>query len=310
MRILVTGGAGFIASHVVDRYVALGHEVAVADDLSRGSRDNVNPKATFHRVDIRDAAALEKVFERERPEVVNHHAAQVDVRRSLESPAHDASVNVIGSVNLLELCAARGVRRVIYASSGGAVYGNPRRVPVDEEHPVNPVSPYGVSKHVVEHYLYLYGCNRGLEWVALRYANVYGPRQDPSGGAGVVVIFAERMFRDERPVIFGDGSAERDYVYVDDVARANVLALERGEGLVNIGSGVGTSVTGVFEAVRNAVGWSGEPEFQPARTGEVDRIYLSAERAAEVLGWRPEVSFAEGVAGTVEWVKKGSSAGR
>jgi len=254
MRILVTGGAGFIGSHVADSYISAGHEVAVVDDLSTGKREYVNEKAEFFEVDIRNAEALREVFGKFCPEVVNHHAAQASVPRSSEDPVYDASVNVVGSLNLLNLCVQFGVRRFIYASTGGAVYGEPQYIPVDEDHLLAPTSPYGISKMVVEHYLRFFGAEYGLSWVALRYGNVYGPRQDPNGHAGVVAIFAGRMLHGVKPVIYGDGSAERDYIFVSDVVDANLLALERGEGPLNIATGSPTSVLQIYEAVSEVLG--------------------------------------------------------
>src|SRR5579884_842476 len=222
MRILVTGGAGFIGSHTVDALVAAGHDVAVLDDLSSGRRDQVNPAARLHAADLRDAAAVSNLFGSERPEVVYHLAAQMDVRRSVADPAFDASVNLVGFLNLIEAGRRNGLRRVIFASTGGAIYGEQERFPCDEEHPLRPVSPYGVAKLATEKYLYFYRAEYGLEYLALRYANVYGPRQDPHGEAGVVAIFCGRMLAGQPVTIFGDGEQTRDYVFVGDVVRANL----------------------------------------------------------------------------------------
>ena len=305
MRILVTGGAGFIASHIVDRYIELGHTVSVVDDLSTGSRENLNLEATFYEVDIRDSDALDAVFKRERPDVVNHHAAQIDVRRSTREPAFDAEVNIVGSINILEAMVRNGVRRIIYASTGGAIYGEPELLPVTEEHPVRPISQYGISKHTVEHYLYLYSCNYGLEYVSLRYPNLYGPRQNPKGEAGVVAIFTALMLEGKTPTIYGDGEQLRDYVYVGDVVDANVEALERGSNIcVNIGTGVGVSVNRIFAELAEITGFGGEVEYKPARKGEVKRIYLDPARARELLGWSAKTSLRDGLRLTVEHLKK------
>jgi UDP-glucose 4-epimerase len=214
VKILVTGGAGFIGSHVVDTFLNNGHEVVVVDDLSTGRRSNLNPAATFYQVDIR-SPQMDEIFEAERPQFVDHHAAQMDVRRSIEDPLFDADVNVLGSIKLIELAKKYGVKRFIYISTGGAVYGEPEYLPCDELHPVNPICPYGASKHTVEHYLYMYKENYDLDYVVLRYPNVYGPRQDPHGEAGVVAIFTGQMLEGEQVVINGDGEKQRVFVYVE-----------------------------------------------------------------------------------------------
>ncbi len=299
MRILVTGGAGFIASHVVDLLIEAGHHVAVVDNLTTGRRANLNPAAIFYEVDIR-APELHAVFDQERPEVVSHHAAQMDVRRSMTEPLFDADNNILGSLNLLECARQSGTRKIIYISSGGAVYGEPEYLPCDEAHPVNPLCPYGASKYIVEKYCYLYRENYGLDYTVLRYPNVYGPRQNPEGEAGVVAIFANRMLRDEIPTINGTGEQERDFVYVGDCARANLLTLERGSGMIyNLASGVGTSINRIWELLREATGCHGEPVHGPAKVGETSRIYLTAARAELELGWRPTVDLAEGLQRTV-----------
>lgn len=230
MRILVTGGAGFIGSNVADRFVALGHEVAVFDDLSSGRREFVNAKAKLYVGDLADSSAVEAAVADFRPEIVDHHAAQIDVRKSVADPAFDARVNILGSLGLLQACVAQGVRKVVYASTGGALYGEGRVLPAPEEHPVNPESPYGASKHTVEHYLYIWKLLHGLDYTVLRYPNVYGPRQNPHGEAGVNAIFIGLMLAGQPPRIFGDGTAVRDYLFVDDVVEANVLALKAGSG--------------------------------------------------------------------------------
>jgi UDP-glucose 4-epimerase len=304
MRILVTGGAGFIGSNVVDRMVALGHEVAVLDDLSTGFREFVNPAARFHRADLTDAAAVDACLAEFKPEIVDHHAAQIDVRKSVQDARHDATINVLGTLSLLESCTRHGVRKVIYASTGGALYGEGRFLPATEEHPVNPEAPYGASKHTVEHYLYIWKLLHGLDYTVLRYPNVYGPRQNPHGEAGVNAIFIGLMLEGRRPRIFGTGEQVRDYLYVDDVVEANRLALELGSGeIVNIGTGVGTSVNDIFRTLKDLLAFDGEPIHEAARPGEVQRIYLDASRARAVLGWEPKVAFREGLRRTVEWTR-------
>lgn len=301
MRILVTGGAGFIASHVADTYIAAGHNVAILDDLSRGSMNNVNPRARFYKGDIRDREFVDHVFATEKPEAVNHHAAQMDVRRGVREPIFDASVNVLGSIHLLEAAVAHKVRRFIYVSTAGAAYGEPKRFPVPEDYPINPITPYGISKHTVEHYLFTFSFLYGLHYVVLRYGNVYGPRQSSQGEAGVFAIFCEQMLSDIRPVIYGDGSKVRDYVYVEDVAQANLLALEKGTGeIFNIGDGVPTTDYEVFRRVRDALGIHGlEPGYVAKRPGEIESIYLEVSKAERLLAWRPRVTLEEGSLRTV-----------
>lgn len=302
MRILVTGGAGFIGSNVTDRFLAEGHEVAVFDDLSSGFREFVPAEARFFKGDLADAAAVDAAIAEFRPEVVDHHAAQIDVRKSVADPVWDARINVLGSIGLLQACTRHGVRKVIYASTGGALYGEGRTLPATEDHPINPEAPYGASKHTVEHYLYLWKLLHGLDYTVLRYPNVYGPRQNPHGEAGVNAIFIGLMLEGKRPRIFGDGEAVRDYLFVDDVVEANVLALTKGSGeMLNIGTGVGTSVNDIVRELQRITGFSEDAIHEAARAGEIQRIYLDASRAKQVLGWAPRVTFAEGLRRTVEW---------
>lgn len=302
-KVLVTGGAGFIGSHVVDALLQAGHEVAVVDNLRTGKRENVNPAARLYEVDIRDVEALEEVFSAERPQVICHQAALANVRESLQKPGEYAEVNIIGSIHLLELARKYECERFIYASTGGACYGEPEFLPVTEDHPINPLDPYGASKHAVEHYLFLYRHNYGLPYVILRYPNVYGPRQDPLGEAGVVAIFTGLMLAGKTPTINGTGKQQRDFVYVTDIARANVLALDRGEGIYNIGSGVPTDVNTIFAELKAATGYQGEANYGPPKQGEVFRIYLDASKAKAELGWEPQVSLKEGLERTVAFFR-------
>jgi len=305
MRVLVTGGAGFIGSHVVDRFVERGHEVAVLDDLSSGFRTLLNPAARFFEVDLTDRDAVERCVAGFRPEVVDHHAAQIDVRRSVDDPVFDAGTNIIGALHLLQACTRHGVRKFVYGSTGGALYGEGRQLPATEEHPVNPEAPYGVSKHTLEHYLYLWKLLHGLDYTVLRYPNVYGPRQNPHGEAGVNAIFIGLMLAGKRPRIFGTGEQVRDYLYVMDVVEANELALSGGSGeMMNLGTGVGTSVNDIFRELRGILSFAGEPIYEPPRPGEVQRIYLDATRAREVLGWRARTSFHDGLVETVAWSRR------
>jgi len=305
MRILVTGGAGFIASHVVNGYLAAEHEVAVLDDLSRGSRSNLHPKARFYLGDIRDDRFVNSVFEKERPELVNHHAAQMDVRRGVREPLFDASVNILGSLNLLQAAIVHGCRRVIYVSTAGAAYGEPRLLPVPEDYPINPITPYGISKHTVEHYLYTYSYLYGITYVVLRYGNVYGPRQSSQGEAGVFAIFIEQMLAGIQPVIYGDGSKVRDYVFIDDVVKANLAALKQGDGeIFNIASGVETTDQQVFDLVRHLLGTEMGPRYVAKRPGEIDKICLDIRKAKRLLGWAAEISLAEGAQQTVAYFQQ------
>lgn len=304
MKVLVTGGAGFIGSHVVDIYLSNGFEVVIVDDLSTGRESNLNPAAKFYKIDIR-SPQLSEVFEKERPDYINHHAAQMNVRRSVADPLFDADVNIRGSINLLENARNYQVKRIVYISTGGAVYGEPEYLPCDENHPINPICQYGASKHTVEHYLYMYQINYGLPYTVIRYPNVFGPRQDPYGEAGVIAIFTGQMLKGEQVVINGDGEQTRDYVYVGDCARANLLALtsENTDGIFNLGSGKGTSVNQIFEALKDITGYQVPPVYGPAKLGETRFIYLDAAKAAKKLGWTPGVSLEEGLRCTVDYFK-------
>lgn len=304
MKVLVTGGAGFIGSHVVDLYLENGYEVVIVDDLSTGRKSNLNPAAKFVEMDIRDPE-LDKIFEREQPDYVNHHAAQMDVRRSMVEPLFDADVNVVGSLNLLECARRNNIRRVVYISTGGAVYGEPEYLPCDEAHPIQPICPYGASKHTFEHYLYMYRVNYGLVYTILRYPNVYGPRQDPHGEAGVVAIFTGQMLNGSRVVINGDGEQTRDFVYVGDCAKANLLALEteHDSGVFNLGSGVGTSVNHIYQVLKDITHYEKEEIHGPAKLGETRAIYLDARKARSILGWEPQVDLREGLEKTVAYFR-------
>lgn len=303
MKALVTGAAGFIASHVVDLYLKNGYEVVIVDDLSTGRRSNLNPAATFYEMDIRDPK-LAEVFEKERPDFVNHHAAQMDVRRSVVDPLFDASVNVLGSINVIECAKKYGVKRIVYISTGGAVYGEPEYLPCDEAHPINPICQYGASKHTVEHYLYMYQINYGLNYTVIRYPNVYGPRQDPHGEAGVVAIFTGQMLKDQQVVINGDGEQVRDFAYVGDCARANLLALTANRnGIFNVGVNKGTSVNEIYQTLKAITGYKRDVVHGPAKVGETRKIYLNATKAQRELGWTPVVSLEEGLRQTVEYFR-------
>ena len=303
-KILVTGGAGFIGSHVVDLFVAQGYEVVIVDDLSTGRASNLNPSAKFYKMDIRDPKVRE-VFEAEKPDYVSHHAAQMDVRRSVVQPLFDADVNILGSINLIESARAVNVKRFIYISTGGAVYGEPGRVPVEETDPINPICQYGASKHTVEHYLFMYHYNYGMKYTVLRYPNVFGPRQDPHGEAGVVAIFTGKMMAGELVVVNGDGEQTRDFVYVGDCARANLLAatVEHQPGIYNIGWGLPTSVNDIFSTLAKVTSYPHPVQYGPAKVGETRHIYLNAAKAKKDLGWTPTVSLEDGLTKTVEYFK-------
>ncbi len=304
MKIMVTGGAGFIGSHVVDTFLANDYEVVVVDDLSTGRLSNLNPAATFYQIDIR-SPELEEIFKEEEPDFIDHHAAQMDVRRSVDDPLFDADVNVLGSIKLIELARKHQVKRFIYISTGGAVYGEPEYLPCDEAHPINPICPYGASKHTVEHYLYMYQELYDLDYVVLRYPNVYGPRQDPHGEAGVVAIFTGQMLKGEQVVINGDGKQERDFVYVEDCARANLLALtaENPNTIFNLGYGYGTSINDIYSNLKAATDYKMSAIHGPEKAGETQRIYLEASKARQELDWAPTVGLGDGLRNTVDYFR-------
>jgi UDP-glucose 4-epimerase len=306
MKIIVTGGAGFIASHVVDAYIAAGHKVAIIDNLSSGSRRNLNPRANFYKADIRNPAALRKIFANERPDVVNHHAAFISVTDSIKEPATTFEINVTGTLNVLLAFAetkskpAAGRKKFIFSSTGGAIYGNPKKTPADEHTPPNPFSPYALAKQIDEEMIRYFCGAYDMDYLILRYANAYGPRQKAQGGAGVFPIFTELISKGVRPTIFGDGKKTRDYVYVGDIARASVLGLKKSKNeTINIGTARATSDYQVFKAIADAFGFKQEPFYTPKRKGEVQDISLDNKKAKRLLGWVPKVNFKEGVKKTV-----------
>ena len=300
MKILVTGGAGFIGSNVVDLFLSNGYEVVIVDNLSTGRESNLNPKATFYKVDICNPK-LEDIFAREQPDYISHHAAQMDVRRSVAQPLFDAEVNILGSLNVIECARSYGVKKFVYISSGGAAYGEPVYLPCDENHQINPICQYGASKHTVEHYLYMYRVNYGLEYSVLRYPNVFGPRQDPHGEAGVIAIFIGKMLCNEPVVINGDGEQQRDYVFVTDCARANLLTLNAPSGIYNLGAGQGTTVNQLFTALGKMTGYQQKAVYGPAKLGETRFIYLNAAKANKEMAWQPFISLEEGLQHTVDY---------
>jgi UDP-glucose 4-epimerase len=304
MKIVVTGGAGFIASHIVDAYLHQGHEVHVIDDFSTGRKSNLNSNAVVHESNIADPEAA-KLIGKIQPDVLNHHAAQMDVRHSVEDPLFDAGVNVLGFLNLLEACKKAGTQRIIFASSGGAIYGDKEPIPADEGHAKEPMSPYGVSKMTGELYLAYYYTAFGIRYVALRYANVYGPRQSTKGEAGVVAIFISQLLAEQNPIINGDGKQTRDYVFVGDVVEANVAALETSHvGGINIGTGRETDVSTICGLLQQATNSRVEAVHGPAKAGEQMRSCLETALAARVLGWRPEVGIDEGFERTIAYYRE------
>lgn len=308
-KILVTGGAGFIGSHVVDLFISRGFEVVIVDDLSTGRASNLNPAAKFYKMDIRNPK-LREVFESERPDYISHHAAQMDVRRSVAQPLFDADVNILGSINVIECAKEFNVKHFVYISSGGAAYGEPEVLPCDEMHPVNPICQYGASKHTVEHYLYMYHVNYGLEYTVLRYPNVFGPRQDPHGEAGVVAIFTGKMLLGEPVTINGDGEQTRDFVFVRDCAFGNYLAVtvEHPSGIYNLGWGRPTSINEIFTNLAEITNYTQAAAYGAAKVGETRHIYLSADKAKRELGWAPTISLEDGLRETVEYFKTSEKA--
>lgn len=303
MNILVTGGAGFIGSNVADAFINAGHTVIILDDFSSGKQENVNQKAKVYRMDIQDPA-VENIFRDEKIEVMCHLAAQMDVRKSVADPKFDASVNVLGFLNLMEQGRKHGLKKVIFSSTGGAIYGEQDYFPADEQHPNRPLSPYGITKLVTEKYLFFYKEIYGIDHVILRYANIYGPRQNPHGDAGVVAIFTLKMLKGEQPIINGDGKQTRDYVFVGDVVRANELALTyQGSNIFNIGTGIETDVNQLFHHIKTLTGSNCEEKHIPAKAGEQMRSVISSKKITDALGWKPTVSLEEGLKRTVEFFR-------
>ena len=303
MNILVTGGAGLIGSHIADACIGAGHAVSIIDNLSMGKKENINPKATFHHCDIRDEK-IRSIFEQGRFEAVFHLAAQMDVRKSVEDPIFDASTNILGTLNLLEQCKKFGVKKFIFASTGGAIYGEQDYFPADEAHPLRPLSPYGITKLAVEKYLFYYKEVFGLQFIALRFANIYGPRQNPHGEAGVVAIFTAKMLAGQQSVINVDGKQTRDYTYVDDVVKANMFALTYNHsGFFNVGTGIETDVNALFTILNNATGGHCKELHAEAKKGEQMRSVLDYSLIKTTFGWKPSVTLKEGLERTVEFFR-------
>ncbi len=305
MKVLITGGAGFIGSNVADGLLEKKHGVVIVDDLSNGKKENIPEEARFYRCDIR-SKKLYSIFKAEKPEVVIHNAAQLSVRVSVENPLMDADINVIGGLNVIQACHTYNVNKIIFASSGGTVYGEQKYFPADEEHPTKPISPYGVAKLATENYLYYFYKTYGLKYISLRYGNIYGPRQDPYGEAGVVAIFSSKIFKGENPIINGDGLQTRDYVYVGDVVDINIRAMESDfTGSLNVGTGKETTVVELFKILREVSGKSDIQEVHgPAKEGEQRRSQLSYGLAKKILGWQPKITMDEGLKATYNWFKE------
>jgi UDP-glucose 4-epimerase len=304
MNILVTGGAGFIGSQIADAYIEAGHNVIIADNMSTGVKEFINPKAKFYELDIR-GEKISGVFENHKIDAINHHAAQIDLRKSVDDPKYDVDVNVIGSINLLQNAIKYGVKKFIFASTGGAIYGEHDYFPADENHPTRPYAPYGINKNTIEKYLFYYNHVYGLDYIVFRYANVYGPRQNPFGECGVVAIFTDKMLKGTLPLINGDGKQTRDYVYVGDVVKANVLALKaKGPVIYNIGTSVETDVNYIFDKINKFAETGFKENHGPAKKGEQRRSVLSFEKIKKDLGWKPDVDMAKGLEMTIEYFKK------
>lgn len=304
MKVLVTGGAGFIGSHLVDRLVQEGHEVIIVDNLATGKRKNINKAASFYKLDIQ-SWRLERVFRNERPNIVMHLAAQMDVRKSVEDPMFDAQVNVLGTLNVLQQAVKHGVRKVVFSSSGGAIYGEQDVFPAPESHPTRPLSPYGLSKLCGEQYLSYFQRASGLQMVSLRYANVYGPRQDPEGEAGVVAIFIQKLLHNEQAVINGNGRQTRDFVYVDDVVEANLALMgQETQGTYNVGTGIETSVNDLFRILVQHTGSTCKEVHGPAKKGEQARSCIDNSKLRLELAWEPRTGLSDGLKKTVEYFRE------
>jgi UDP-glucose 4-epimerase len=304
MRIIITGGAGFIASHVADAYIKAGHKVAIIDNLLTGFRKNLNPGAKFYKADIRNLPLMEKIFRREQPEILNHHAAIAEVVKSLRNPIPTLTTNVLGTTNVLLAFGKHGRgknKKIIFSSTGGAIYGEPKKIPADEKTPPVPLSPYGLSKLLGEEIIKFYARQYGFKYLILRYPNVYGQRQNPKGEAGVVAIFVGLMESGKRPTIFGDGTKARDYVYVEDIVRANMIALKRGGNeTVNLGWGKKITDQTIFDIIADELNFKMKPIYAPYRKGEVYQIALDAGKAKKILGWKPLINLKEGIGKTVK----------
>ena len=305
MKTLITGGAGFIGSHLVDRLINEGHSVVVVDNLSTGKEENLNPKAKFYKIDICDSE-ISKIFQEEKPEIVFHFAAQIDVRKSVENPIKDAEINILGSLNILENCKNFEVEKIIFSSTGGAIYGDAEIIPTPETHSENPESPYGITKLIIEKYLGFYKKTYNLNYVCLRLGNVYGPRQNFKGEAGVVAIFSNKLLKNEQPIIFGTGSQTRDFIYVNDVVDSVLEVLNQvdcNNVIYNIGTGTETKISDIYQLILKKIGKEIIPIFEPAKSGDLKRSCLDCARAKQELKWSPKYNLEKGLRETVDWFR-------
>jgi UDP-glucose 4-epimerase len=304
MRILVTGGAGFIGSNLVDALSKKKHKITILDNLSSGKKENISKKSKFYRADVFDKKSVLAIFKKEKPDVVIHNAAQIDVRMSVADPFFDAKINILGAINVLDSCVKTKVKKIVFASSGGTIYGECNAKAPNEESKINPLSPYGIAKNSVENYIKFYSAIYGLEYAILRYGNVYGPRQDSYGDAGVIAIFIAKMLYNEDVNIFGDGKQMRDYVYVSDVVNANLKALSKGKNqIINIGTSKAVSVNKLVEIIANAIGYSKKAVYKPKRRGELFKSFLNIDKAKKVLDWVPKTCIEKGIKETIEYFK-------
>lgn len=301
MKTLITGGAGFIGSHLVDKLIKQGHKVVVIDNLSTGKKENLNLQAEFYQLDILDSQ-ISEIFKKEKPEIVFHLAAQIDVRKSVADPIEDAKINILGSLNLLESCKKFGVKKIIFASTGGAIYGDADVVPTSEKEPALPISPYGITKLTIEKYLNYYHKVFNLPYISLRLANVYGPRQNSEGEAGVIAIFCDKLFENKQPIIFGDGNQTRDYVFVDDIVEAAILATENSKvGIFNVGTGIEININKLYQLISKKTGKEIKPIFAPAKHGDLKRSCLDCAKIKQELKWSPKYNIEKGLSKTVDW---------
>jgi UDP-glucose 4-epimerase len=304
MKVLVTGGAGFIGSNISDALIKNGHKVIVVDNLSSGKKENINKKGVFYKADIANNKSISSIFNKEKPDIVIHHAAQIDVRKSVENPSFDANINILGSINILQACIKNKTKKIIFASSGGTIYGECSKTAPDEKTFPNPLSPYGIAKHSVENYIKFYSLVFGLKYTILRYANVYGPRQDPHGEAGVVAIFSNLMLSNKPVIVFGDGKQMRDYVFVQDIVEANIKSLTKGDNqIINIGTNKLVSVLELIKVMSKITKYQNQPIIKPKRAGELFKSFLNINKAAKILNWKPKVKLEEGLKETIEFFK-------
>lgn len=301
MKILVTGGAGFIGSHIVDKYISIGHKVFIIDNLSSGFKKNLNKKAKFYKADIRDLSLMKKILNKEKPQIVNHHAAISEVVKSLKDPHLTYETNILGTANLLLASGESGIKKIIFISTGGAVYGNPKKLPVKEDSLLKPLSPYAFSKYLGEKFVEFYSGVFGFDYLIFRYANVYGQRQNPKGEAGVISIFTDLIKNNLQPTIFGDGSKTRDYIYIDDIIKANVAGIKKAKNeILNLGCGIEINDQQVFDTIAQELGFNKPAIYSPFRQGEVYRIVLASNKAKKILKWKPTIAFKKGITKYIE----------